>query len=150
MHLTPDSRGRTGLGSVPRSSTLVHDTSRSTGPRMTAPSPKHDDRYSIGLRSHLFGVVSGQLPGACHQLKGTALTVGQRASFTVNPNRCPANCNSWTTLKKGSRRRAIRATSQHQRTDQPGRALSTPDVSDPPALQFPIPVLYLIIICTLR
>ena len=58
-----------GSGLYPRSSTLVHDTSRSTGPRVTAPSPKHDDRYSIGLRSHLFGVVSGQPPGACHQLK---------------------------------------------------------------------------------
>ena len=32
--------------------------------------------------------------------KGTVLTVGQRASLTVNINRCPANCNSWTTFKR--------------------------------------------------
>ena len=39
------------------------------GTAWPAPSPKHDDRYSIGLRSHLFGVVSGQPPGTCHQLQ---------------------------------------------------------------------------------
>ena len=40
-----------------------------SGTAWPAPSPKHDDRYSIGLRSHLFGVVSGQPPETCHQLQ---------------------------------------------------------------------------------
>merc|ERR1711872_835758 len=39
------------------------------GTAWPAPSPKHDNWYSTGLRSHLFGVVSGQPLGTCHQLQ---------------------------------------------------------------------------------
>merc|ERR1711994_941170 len=89
-----------GSGLYPRSSTLVHDTSRPTGPSgpplhqiMTTGTPL--DSVVIRLRSrtdnHLERVTSS---------KGTALTVGQRALHTVKIKRCPANCNSWTTTKR--------------------------------------------------
>ena len=61
---------KVGLGSglypeaVPSSTTLPGQ-----GTAWAAPSPNHDDRYSIGPRSHLFGVESGQPRGACHQLQ---------------------------------------------------------------------------------
>ena len=66
---TPDPRSRSGLGSVPQKQHPRPRHFPNNGTERPAPSPKHDDRYSIGPRSHLFGVVSGQPLGACHQLK---------------------------------------------------------------------------------